>query len=382
MRFNPALERLSTYPFVRLEDAKRKVAEQIGELIDFGVGDPMEITPGFIRRALIESIAERSSYPKAAGLPETRRAIADWYKRRFGVEVDADTEVAPSSGSKEAIFGLAQIAVDRSVDKSVVVTTEPGYPIPLRSAELNGGPVLTLPLLEENGFLPDLVSIEDETWRSFALFWVNYPNNPTGAVAPLAFYEELASKAVEHDFLIASDEAYSEIYFGDPPHSALEVADRSNVVVVNTLSKRSAMTGYRSGSIVADRSVMAMVRRYRPLAGTASPEFIQRAAAAAWRDEDHVEEMRSIYEAKREVIEPFLTKKGLRIAGSEATFYLWVATPESESAETFALRLLQRGVVVAPGTFFGDAGKGYVRIALVPTLEECHKAIELLDEVI
>jgi acetylornithine aminotransferase len=201
-------------------------------------------------------------------------------------------------------------------------------------------------------------------------------------VAPLAFYEALASKAAEHDFLIASDEAYSEIYFADPPHSALEVADRSKVVVFNTLSKRSAMTGYRSGSIVADKSVMAMVQRYRPLAGTASPEFIQRAAAAAWRDESHVEAMRAIYEAKRAVFEPFLTKKGLRVAGSEATFYLWVATPNGESAETFAKRLLQRGVVVAPGPFFGEAGRGYVRIALVPPLEQCHKAVDLLDEVI
>jgi acetylornithine aminotransferase len=382
MKFNPALERLSTYPFVQLEDAKRKVAEQVGELLDFGVGDPMETTPEFIRAALIGSLAEKSSYPKAAGLAETRDAIACWCKRRFGVEVDADTEVAPSSGSKEAIFSLAQIVVDSSTDKSLVVTTEPGYPISLRSAELNGCRVLTVPLREENAFLPDLESIDDATWRSIALFWVNYPNNPTGAVAPLAFYEALAAKAAEHDFLIASDEAYSEIYFGDPPHSALEVADRSKVVVFNTLSKRSAMTGYRSGSIVADPSVMAMVQRYRPLAGTASPEFIQRAAATAWRDESHVEAMRAIYEAKRAVIEPFLTKKGLRVAGSEATFYLWVATPNGESAEVFAKRLLQRGVVVAPGPFFGEAGRGYVRIALVPPLEQCHKAVDLLDEVI
>jgi succinyldiaminopimelate transaminase len=382
MKFNPVLERLSTYPFVQLEDAKRKAAELIGELIDFGVGDPMETTPQFIRRALVESIAEKSSYPRAAGLPETRAAIAGWCKRRFGVEVDPETEVLPSSGSKEAIFGLAQIAVDRSADKNVVVIPEPGYPIPLRGAELNGCRVLKLPLREENGFLPDLESIDDVTWKNIALFWVNYPNNPTGAVAPLSFYERLAFKAIEHDFLLASDEAYSEIYFGEPPHSALEVTDRSNVVVFNTLSKRSAMTGYRSGSIVAGRSVMAVMQRYRPLAGTASPEFIQRAAAAAWQEETHVDEMRTIYAAKRAVIEPFLTGKGLRIAGSEATFYLWVATPDGESAESFALHLLQGGVVVAPGTFFGESGNGYVRMALVPTLEQCHKTIDLLDEVI
>ena len=154
MRFNPALERLSTYPFVQLEDAKREAVERVGELIDFGVGDPMETTPQFIRQALVESIAEKSSYPRAAGLPETRAAIAGWCKRRFGVEVDPETEVLPSSGSKEAIFGLAQIAVDRSADKNVVVIPEPGYPIPLRGAELNGCPVLTLPLRRRTGSCP------------------------------------------------------------------------------------------------------------------------------------------------------------------------------------------------------------------------------------
>ena len=382
MRFNPALERLSTYPFVELEDAKTRAAERLGELIDFGVGNPAEITPGFIRRTLVESITERSTYPKAAGLPETRAAIASWYGRRFGVEVDPDTEVLPSSGSKEAIFGLAQVAVDRSADKNLVVTTEPGYPIPLRGAELNGCRTLVLPLREERGFLVDLESIDEATWSRVAVFWINYPNNPTGAVAPLSFFEKLADKAAEHDFLLASDEAYSEIYFGGPPHSALEVADRRNVVAFNTLSKRSAMTGYRSGSIVADERVIAMLERYRPLAGTASPEFIQRAAAAAWNDEVHVDEVRSIYRAKRDVMEPFLLKKGLRIAGSEATFYLWVACPAGESADTLARRLLERGVVVSPGTFFGGSGSDYVRMALVPTLEQCNKAVDLLDDII
>ena len=382
MRFNPALERLSTYPFVALEDAKRQAAERLGELIDFGVGDPAEITPGFIRRTLVESIAERSTYPKAAGLPETRAAIANWYRRRFGVEVDPDTEVLPSSGSKEAIFGLAQVAVDRSADKNLVAITQPGYPIPLRGAELNGCRTLVLPLREDRGFVADLEAIDEDTWSRIAVFWINYPNNPTGAVAPLNFFEELASKAIEHDFLLASDEAYSEIYFAGPPHSALEVPDRRNVVAFNTLSKRSAMTGYRSGSIVADERVIAMLKRYRPLAGTASPEFIQRAAAAAWSDDAHVDEVRAIYRAKRDVIEPFLAKKGLRKAGSEATFYLWVASPAGESADAFARRLLDRGVVVSPGTFFGESATDYFRMALVPTLEQCNRAVELLDDTI
>ena len=238
MDFNPALEDMGTYPFVALAQAKQRVEERLGSLIDFGAGDPMEITPAFIRRTLVDSIPKKSSYPRAAGLPEAREAIAEWYRTRFGVDVDPDVEVLPSTGSKEAIFSLAQIATGRDAARNLVVTTEPGYPIPLRSAQLVGAEVLTLPLLESHGFLPDLDALDEETWARVAVFWVNYPNNPTGAVASPKFYDELASKAREHDFLIASDEAYSEIYFGAPPHSALEFIDRSHVTVFNTLSKR------------------------------------------------------------------------------------------------------------------------------------------------
>lgn len=378
MDFNRALEGMGTYPFVALAQAKQRVEERLGSLIDFGAGDPMETTPAFIRRALVDSIPEKSSYPRADGLPECRAAIAEWYRTRFGVDVDPDLEVLPSTGSKEAIFSLAQIAVDRDSTRNLVVTTEPGYPIPVRSAQLSGAEVFTLPLLESRGFLPDLGALDDETWTRVALFWVNYPNNPTGAVAPPTFYDELASRAREHDFLVASDEAYSEIYFGAPPHSAIEFTDRKRVVVFNTLSKRSAMTGYRSGSIVAGEEVIALFKRYRPMAGTACPEFVQRAAAAAWRDEDHVEDMRARYRAKRDVVEPFLVGRGLHIAASEATFYLWVAVPEGETEQSFAMRLLDRGVVVGPGTFFGPAGAGYVRMALVPTLNQCHEAVSIM----
>jgi succinyldiaminopimelate transaminase len=379
MDFNPALEDMGTYPFVALAQAKQRVAERLGPLIDFGVGNPMETTPTFIRRALVDSIPDKASYPRAAGLPETREAIAEWYRTRFGVDVDPDVEVLPSTGSKEAIFSLAQIAVDRDATRNLVVTTEPGYPIPSLSARLNGAEVLTLPLLESQGFLPDLDALGDETWTRVALFWVNYPNNPTGAVASPSFYDELASKARTHDFLIASDEAYSEIYFGAPPHSALEFTDRSHVIVFNTLSKRSAMAGYRSGSIVGGERVMSLFKRYRPMVGTASPEFVQRAAAAAWRDEEHVEAMRDLYRAKRAVIEPFLVRKGLHIPASEATFFLWVAVPEGETEQSFAMRLLDNGVVVGPGSLFGPAGAGYVRIALVPTLDQCHEAVSIMD---
>jgi acetylornithine aminotransferase len=272
--------------------------------------------------------------------------------------------------------------MDPRSDKNIVAVTEPGYPIPERGAQIAGGRVLRLPLLESNGFLPDVDAVPESTWDDVALFWINYPNNPTGAVAPLAFLERLASLATRHNFLLASDEAYSEIYFNGPPASALQVADRSHVVAVNTQSKRSSMTGYRVGFIAGAPDVIAALKLYRPLAGTAIPEFIQRASIAAWGREDHVDAMRRVYAEKREVFVDFFRRKGIRIAGSQATFYLWGEVPAGETSESFAARLLDVGVVVAPGSFFGDAGEGYFRLALVPTTEDCRRAVALLESIL
>jgi aspartate/methionine/tyrosine aminotransferase len=235
-------------------------------------------------------------------------------------------------------------------------------------------------LLETNDFLPDLDAIDDDVWRRTAIFWVNYPNNPTGAVAPLSFYERLAELARTYEFAIASDEAYSELWFDEPPVSALQVADRGNTIVFNTLSKRSSMTGYRSAFVAAAPDVIAALKAYRPSVGTAPQEFVQRASVVAWADEAHVVRTREVYRRKRDVIAPVLERKGYRIAASTATMYLWVKV--DEPAEELATRLLEHGVVISPGTFFGPSGEGYVRFALVPTLEECSRAAVVLEEVL
>ena len=231
----------------------------------------------------------------------------------------------------------------------------------------------TLPLLRENGFLPDLGVLDERT----AIVWVNYPHNPTGAVAPLSFYERLAELAERLDFVIASDEAYSELWFDEPPASALQVADRSRVIVFQTLSKRSSMTGYRSGFVAAPAEVTAALKAYRPTVGTAPQEFVQRASVVAWDDERHVVETRARYAAKRDVLLPVLAALGWEVVASDATMYLWVAVPD---AEALVERLLARGVLVAPGSFFGPSGEGYIRFALVPTLAECERAAAILAE--
>jgi succinyldiaminopimelate transaminase len=382
MNVSPALRATGTYPFVKLEQAKRRLAAQGVELIDFGKGDPMEATDPAIRRALVEGLAERMGYPLAEGLPELRAAIAAWCARRFGVELDPDTEIVPTYGSKEAIFLLAQIVVDRDSEKRLVLTTEPGYPVPDRGAAFAGAEVERLPLLEENAFLPDLDVVEDDTWTRAAIVWVNYPNNPTGAVAPLRFLERLADLSVEHDFLLAADEAYTELWFDEQPHSALEIRARGNVAVFNTLSKRSSMTGYRSGFVAAGAELIAALKQFRPSVGTAPQEFVQRASIVAWSDEDHVERTRQLYRQKRDILLPVLRRKGIHVAGSVATMYLWLGVPGDRSSEDFAATLLEHRLIVSPGSFFGTGGEGYWRMALVPTAEECTRAAEILDAVL
>ncbi len=381
MQRSPVLASLPTYPFVRLEEAKRRRAESGVRILDFGVGDPREPAPASVREALVEALDETFGYPKAHGLPELRGAVAQWCGRRFGVELDPGREVIPTLGSKEAIFSFAQALVDEESPKDLVVTTTPGYPVPDTGARFARAELLQLPLLPANGFLPQLEVLDEGTLRRLAILWVNYPNNPTGAVAPLPLLERLASLASEHDFILASDEAYSEIYFGEPPPSALQVSDRSHVVVFNSLSKRSSMTGYRSGFVAGAAPVLDALRAFRPTVGTAPQEFVQRAAVAAWNDETHVVAMRERYAGKRALLLDAFARAGLRVAASEATLYLWVEAPEG-SSESFADRLLEHGIVVAPGAYFGPAGEGYVRFALVPSEAECRATAELLPEIV
>jgi succinyldiaminopimelate transaminase len=376
MRLNPVLAGMASYPFVRLAEAKQAVAARGVPIIDFGVGEPREETPAFIRRALARALDAEpvSSYPLAPGLPELREAVAAWVARRFGATVDPDAEVVPTMGSKEAIFHLAQIVAGHG-DRVAIPT--PAYPVYARGALFAGVEVMDVPLDPARGWLPDLKAVD---WDGVALLWLNYPNNPTAATATLELYEQAVALARAHGFVLAVDEAYSELWFaGDPPVSALQLGDTTNLAVFNTLSKRSSMPGYRCGFVAGDPELVAAMKRYRPNVGLAPQTFVQRAAAAAWADEDHVVETRERYRAKRDALLPALLAAGLQPSGGDASFFLWLRVPGGEDAEAFALRLLdERGIVVAPGPFFGPGGEGHVRIALVPTLAECRRAAELL----
>jgi aspartate/methionine/tyrosine aminotransferase len=374
VRLNPALEAMGTYPFVRLAEAKQRAADAGVELIDFGVGEPREETPAFIREALCAAVESEpvSAYPTAVGLPALRESIAGWAARRFGAALDPATEIVPTLGSKEAIYGLAQV-VGRPGD-AVAVTT-PGYPVPARSATVAGLDAVELVLDGARGWLPDL---DAAPWDRLAVFWINSPGNPTGAVAPLEWLEELAERCRRHDVVLASDEAYIELWFeGDPPPSALQLRDRRLVASFHSLSKRSSMPGYRSGFVAGDPELMAALKRHRPSTGTAPQHFVQLASIAAWDDDAHVAETRARYAAKRDVLLPALRATGLEPVGGPASFFLWLRVPGGDD-EAFAAAWLERGIVLTPGSYLGRGGEGHVRAALVPTLEACHRAADLL----
>ena len=369
MRLSPTLAGLPPYPFARLRETRERLEAAGVEILDFGMGEPRERTPDFIRAALATAAEPVAPYPLTGGLPELREAIARWVQRRFGVGLDPDAEVIPTLGTKEAIFAMASV-----VAGDLVAVPSPGYPVPERGALFAGREVFELPLRAERGFLPDLAAVPAATWERVGLLWLNYPNNPTAAVATPELYEQATALAREHDFLVCSDEAYSELYFGpEPPASILQVADRTNVLALNTLSKRSAMPGYRSGFAAGDPAAIAALRRFRPNTGTVPQEFVQRVSVLAWDDEAHVEQMRAIYRAKRDVLLPACEAAGLHHVGGDATMFLWLADPQDRTTE-----LLQRGIVLAPGEFFGEAGRGYARLALVPPLEVCRRAASVI----
>lgn len=375
---NPVLSDLGGYPLAAYQDLKRELAADGAPLHDFSIGDPIEPTPPFVRRALIDGLPEISQYPTAGGLPELRAAIASWVERRFKVHVDPDREVLPTAGSKEAIFHLPLGLLDAGGQRTSVLWGTPGYPVYERGFRFAGGRSDPVSLSADDGWRLDLGVVERDRLDRACLAWVNYPHNPTGATVDLDHHRSNLEVARANDVVLASDECYVDIHppGAEPPPSLLQAAgdDRSGILVAFSLSKRSGMTGYRSGALVGDADLIAAQRVLRPNIGTASPEFVQRAAVAAWSDDGHVAERREIFERKRAIILAFADRAGMRVSGSDATFYVWLAAPGGDDM-AYARALLRERVVVSPGRAFGRGGRGWLRLALVPSAGGCEAAV-------
>jgi succinyldiaminopimelate transaminase len=371
---NPVLEEGGAYPLLKLDERRRELEQRGAELYDFGTGDPREPTAEPIRRALAESVPEVSRYPSVAGGRRLLEAFAGWMHRRHGVALDPKTEALPANGSKEAIFHAHFAFLHPSHARRGVAYGTPGYPVYERGARYAGGEALPVELRGEDGFLLPVEKVDPERTR---ILWINYPHNPTGAPASREYLAEVAAFCRRHDILLFSDECYNDIYSGEPPPSILEVT-KERALAFCSLSKRSGMTGYRTAMMAGDPELIGALKRLRPSVGAATPPFVQAAATAAWSDDAHVEGRRRVFGEKRALFTRFFDEARIGYVPTESSFYLWVVVPERYVGddEAYALRLLGEGIVVAPGSAFGPGGGGYIRVALVPTLDECRRAIE------
>ena len=376
---NPILAGPGEYPFVTLDRMRHALAPPDLPVIHFGMGDPREETPEFIRAALRDAVAPVSSYPAAAGQPELRAAAARWFGRRFDVALDPERHLLSANGTKEAVFlmALAVVGRDGAEARRTVVIPTPAYPVYEPGARFAGAEVHLVPLRSQDGWRFDPDRVPDAVWERTALLWLNYPHNPTGAMLGPEAYRRVLERARAFGFWIASDEAYAEVWFDARPGSILQHGFE-NAVALHTLSKRSAMTGYRSGFIAGDERLIGALRRFRPNVGVATPDFVQRAAVVAWDDDAHAERQRQRYAAKRRLLLDDFARRGWTVEASEATFYLWTRVPGGDDVE-FVRRLMRAGVVALPGSFLGAAGAGFVRWALVPTVDECREALGRLD---
>jgi succinyldiaminopimelate transaminase len=377
---NPVLTRLGSYPLAAFQDVARELRGQAAPSYDFSIGDPVEPTPAFIRQALVDAVPEVSQYPTAAGIPELREAIAGWVGRRFGMAVDPSTQVLPTAGSKEAIFHAPLALLDVSSPRRWAIWGSPGYQPYERGALFAGGESDRVDLRPEEGWRLELADLGPDRLDRAFIAWIDYPHNPTGAVVDAAYLRRQVEVARAHGIVLGSDECYIDTYppAGPIPPSVLDVVDSdlTGVLVFFSLSKRSGMTGYRCGAVVGDPELIAHQRSMRPNIGTGSPEFVQHAAAAAWSDDAHAAERRAIFQAKREVVLGFCRDVGLEVSGSEATFYVWVRVPGGDDV-AYARALLDHRIIASAGSAFGPAGRGWLRLALVPDVDGCRAAADV-----
>ena len=395
---NPLLLRLQPYPFERLRQLFAGVTPSAQHsAISLGIGEPRHTTPRFIQDALAAHLAGLASYPSTLGEPQLRQACADWVQRRYGIAVDAATQVLPVNGSREALFAFTQTVVDASQPGATVVCPNPFYQIYEGAALLAGATPHYAPSDPARNFAVDWDSVPDAVWQRTQLLFVCSPGNPTGAVMPLAEWEKLFALSDRHGFVIASDECYSEIYFRDePPLGGLEAAaklgrdDYRNLIAFTSLSKRSNVPGLRSGFVAGDATLIKAFLLYRTYHGSAMGLAVQAASIAAWNDEAHVEDNRALYRAKFAQVTPLLDQ-AMQVSLPDAGFYLWAQVPEAlgMSDTDFARQLLaQYNVTVLPGSYLAretdgiNPGAQRVRMALVAEADECLQAAQRIVQFI
>ena len=367
MKLSRRIANLPPYLFVEIN---KKIAEKKAkgeDIVSFAVGDPDIPTPSHIINRLCKEAKDPDNhrYPETEGLPELRQAIAEWYKKRFGVSLDADKEVLPLIGSKEGIAHISLCFIDY---RDVALVPDPSYPVYSVSTMLAGGNPYYLPLIEKNKYLPDLDAIPSYIIKSTKLLWINYPNNPTGAVADLDFFNRVAKFAQHHDLAVCHDGPYSEVAFdGYQPVSFMQVDGAKEIgVEFHSLSKSYNMTGWRIGMVVGNSTMVDALKRVKSNLDSGIPRAIQYAAIEALTgSQDCIKEHNDIYQRRRDIVIEMLERIGLKVDPPKAGLYIWAKVPEGYTSIDFAADLLERvGVVVTPGVGYGRHGEGYIRLSL------------------
>ncbi len=382
--YSERLSQLPPYVFVEIDRKKKQAIQRGIDIIDLGVGDPDLPTPQHIRDAMKRAIDEPKyhRYPFGSGLLEFRKAIARWYKVRFGVELDPENEVHALIGSKEGI-GHIHLAFVNPGD--VVLCPEPAYPVYKIGTIFAGGTPYFMPLLEENGFLPDLDSIPEEIATKSKMVFINYPNNPTAACANRDFFRRVIEFARKYNIVVVNDAAYSEIYYeGRKPISFLELPGAKEVgIEFHSLSKTYNMTGWRIGWACGNRIILKGLSSVKENIDSGVFGAIQAASIEALNGaQDCVDEMRRIYERRRNLLSEGLEKTGWRVKRSEATFYIWAKVPEGYSSLQCVENLLEEiGILSTPGNALGPSGEGYVRFSLTVDEKRIKEAIERLRRI-
>lgn len=393
---NPGFDKLQPYPFEQLARLQAAVTPAAVAPIDLSLGEPRHPTPAFILKALADNLGGAARYPSTRGVPELRQAICEWLRWRFhlpGDSLDPERHVLPVAGTREALFAFAQCVIDPRREDALVLTGNPFYQIYEGAAFLARAGVHYLNCLQEHGFQPDFTAVPAATWDRCQILYLCSPNNPSGAVLDLDVYRLLLELADRHDFVIAADECYSEIYLDEsqPPPGLLQAAaalgrdDYRRCMVFHSLSKRSSVPGMRSGFVAGDADLIRAFYTYRTYHGCAMAPYTQAASIAAWRDESHVLDNREQYRRKFDAVLAIL-QPVLDVQRPPAGFYLWPRTPVDDVE--FTQRLLQQNVRVLPGSFMSreaggvNPGRDRVRIALVATREECVEAAQRIRAVV
>lgn len=375
------LDNLPPYLFARIDAMKAEKRAQGVDVIDLGVGDPDLPTPSHIIEALVEAARNPAThhYPDYTGMLAYREAVSAWYRDRFGVELDPKTEVLALIGSKEGIAHIPEAFVNPG---DYVLVPDPGYPVYKTSTLFAEGNIWEMPLTEENGFLPDFSAIPLDICAKSRLMFLNYPNNPTGAIAPLSFFEEAVAFAKKHDIVIVHDNAYSEISFdGYKAASFLEVDGAMDVgIEMHSLSKTYNMTGWRIGMAAGSAEIIAGLGRVKTNVDSGAFDAIQMAAITALTSsQECIADSCAVYEERRNVLVSGLRDLGFDVTSPKATFYVWLKVDDSMD---FAAKMLnEAGIVVTPGTGFGNAGDGYVRFAITRSVERIEEALERMRKV-